>query len=83
MQNQIQGHSGNIPNLNWKQDHKSLTLLNQEQRTALYDTEKADIFGRCFSSVFTSEPDTDEMPFLNKLSFEDELNNINKTKAIV
>ena len=47
------------------------------------DTEKAEIFGRYFSSVFTSEPDTDKMPFFQKLNFEEELNNINITKEIV
>ena len=46
------------------------------------DTEKAEIFGRYFSSVFTSEPDTDKMPFFQKLNFEEELNNINITKEI-
>ena len=44
------------------------------------DLEKAEIFCRYFSSVFTSEPDADEMPFFGKMNFAEELDNINITK---
>ena len=47
------------------------------------DLEKAEIFGRYFSSVFTSEPDSDEMPFFGKKNFAEELDNINVTKETV
>ena len=47
------------------------------------DQEKADTFSKQFSSVFTTEPDSEEMPFFEERVYEEALTTINITNETV
>ena len=47
------------------------------------DQEKADTFSKQFSSVFTTEPDSDDMPYFEERIYEEALSTINITEDIV
>ena len=47
------------------------------------DQEKADTFSKQFSSVFTTEPDSNDMPYFEEKIYEEALSTIDITEAIV
>ena len=56
---------------------------NKEDTFTKNDDEKAETFSKQFSSVFTTEPATEEMPYFEEKLYEEALSEINITSAMV
>ena len=56
---------------------------NKEDNFTKNDVEKAETFSKQFSSVFTTEPDSEEMPYFEEKIYDEALSNIEITNTMV